>query len=56
MDDSEQIEHTLYINRDVKAYRIPSRPGAGGHSSGTWRVDDCIFTGVCPLSLKPVSS
>lgn len=43
MDD--QIEHTLYINREVKVYRIPPRLGAGGHSSGTWRVDDCIFTG-----------
>lgn len=47
MDESEEIEITLYINRDVKVYRIPSRPGAGGHSSGTWRVDDCIMTGVC---------
>jgi hypothetical protein len=43
--DDDQIEHTLYVNRDVKVYRIPPRPAAGGHSSGTWRVDDCIFTG-----------
>jgi hypothetical protein len=42
---AEQVEHTLYVCREVKVYRIPPRPAAGGHSSGTWLVDDCIFTG-----------
>lgn len=45
MDDEDHIEHTLFVNREVKVYRIPPRPAAGGHSSGTWRVDDLIFTG-----------
>lgn len=50
--DDEDIEHTLYLNRDVKVYRIPPRPAAGGHSSGTWRVDDCIFTGRLRVMAK----
>lgn len=45
MADEDQIEITLYVNREVKIYRIPPRAAAGGHTSGTWRVDDCIFTG-----------
>eukprot|EP00878_Enallax_costatus_P008774 GHUV01009172.1.p1 GENE.GHUV01009172.1~~GHUV01009172.1.p1 ORF type:complete len:212 (+),score=38.14 GHUV01009172.1:1127-1762(+) len=44
MDDSV-VEHTLYVNRSVKVYRIPPRPAAGGHRSGEWRVADEIWTG-----------
>lgn len=55
MADEDQIEITLYVNREVKIYRIPPRAAAGGHTSGTWRVDDCIFTGALqPTSGKAV--
>lgn len=39
------IEHTLYICREVKIYRIPPRAGATGYRSGDWKVGDNIFTG-----------
>lgn len=43
--DGDVVEHTLYVNRCVKVYCIPPRPGAGGHRSGEWRVADEIFSG-----------
>lgn len=47
--DDDVIEHTLYVNRSVKVYRIPPRPAAGGHRSGEWRVADELFNGEIPL-------
>eukprot|EP00879_Flechtneria_rotunda_P015458 GHRR01016164.1.p1 GENE.GHRR01016164.1~~GHRR01016164.1.p1 ORF type:complete len:241 (+),score=70.03 GHRR01016164.1:449-1171(+) len=50
--DDGDIEHTLYINRDVKVYRIPPRPAAGGHKSGEWRVADQIWQGRLRMIAK----
>ena len=41
----DQIEHTLFISREVSVFKIPSRVGAGGHKSAEWLVADKIFTG-----------
>jgi len=45
MDQDEVIEQTLFIATDVRVYRIPPRPAAGGYKSGEWRVGDEIFLG-----------
>ncbi|KAF8067253.1 hypothetical protein HT031_002300 [Scenedesmus sp. PABB004] len=45
-DAAEQaLEITLHVNRQVKVYRIPARPNAGGHRSGDWLVADQLWTG-----------
>ena len=40
-----EIEQTLFQAKEVTVYKIPPRPGAGGHKSGDWKVADKIFTG-----------
>lgn len=45
MEGSMQTR-TLFICRQVGLFSIPPR-SARGHVSGTWRVEDRIFQGVC---------
>ena len=40
-----EVEHTLFVCREVSAFQIPPRPAAGGHRSGDWKVADKVFTG-----------
>ena len=42
---SDDIEHTLFVCRQVNLYRVPPKATAGGHKSGEWKVADKIFTG-----------
>jgi adaptin ear-binding coat-associated protein 1/2 len=60
----DQIEQTLFIAREANVYRIPPRPGAGGHRSGEWKVADKLFTGrlrviskgdICEVRLEDVN-
>lgn len=45
MEGSTQTR-TLFICRQVELFSIPPR-SARGHVSGTWRIEDRIFSGVC---------
>ena len=42
---SDDIEHTLFVCRQINLYRVPPKATAGGHKSGEWKVADKIFTG-----------
>lgn len=44
MADIDEVEHTLFICREVNIYRIPPRQSAG-HKSGEWKVADKVFSG-----------
>lgn len=48
----DEIEQTLFIAREANVYKIPPRPGAGGHRSGEWKVADKLFTGRLRLVAK----
>ncbi|KAK9803482.1 hypothetical protein WJX73_006805 [Symbiochloris irregularis] len=50
----DQVEHTLYICREVSVFKIPPRPASTGHKSGEWKVADKLFSGR--LRLIAVSS
>ncbi|GBF92587.1 hypothetical protein Rsub_05201 [Raphidocelis subcapitata] len=45
MDDPDLVYETLFVHRAVHVYKIPSRPDAGGHLSGQWRIADRMMTG-----------
>lgn len=49
---SDDIEHTLFVCRQVNLYRVPPKATAGGHKSGEWKVVDKIFTGRLKLTAK----
>lgn len=48
----DDIEHTLFVCRQVNLYRVPPKATAGGHKSGEWKVADKIFTGRLKLTAK----
>ena len=41
----DDVEHTLFVCRQVNLYRVPPKATAGGHKSGEWKVADKIFAG-----------
>lgn len=49
---SDDIEHTLFVCRQVNLYRVPPKATAGGHKSGEWKVADKIFTGRLKVTAK----
>lgn len=48
----DDVEHTLFVCRQVNLYRVPPKATAGGHKSGEWKVADKIFTGRLKLTAK----
>lgn len=49
---ADDIEHTLFVCRQVSLYRVPPKATAGGHKSGEWKVADKIFTGRLKVTAK----
>ena len=49
---SDEVEHTLFVCRQVNLYRVPPKASAGGHKSGEWKVADKIFTGRLKVTAK----
>lgn len=49
---ADDIEHTLFVCRQVNLYRVPPKATAGGHKSGEWKVADKIFTGRLKVTAK----
>ena len=49
---SDDVEHTLFVCRQVNLYRVPPKATAGGHKSGEWKVADKIFTGRLKVTAR----
>ena len=49
---ADEIEHTLFVCRQVNLYRVPPKATAGGHKSGEWKVADKIFAGRLKVAAK----
>ncbi len=49
---ADDIEHALFVCRQVSLYRVPPKATAGGHKSGEWKVADKIFTGRLKVTAK----
>ena len=49
---TDDVEHTLFVCRQVNLYRVPPKATAGGHKSGEWKVADKIFTGRLKVTAK----
>jgi len=51
LDEEEEFEHTLFVCREVRVYKVPPM-NSGGVRSGEWKVADEIWRGRLRVSAQ----